>query len=101
MSEPTDRERLTLVERAQETYDRSQRLHADILAQHADAHREHREASREHRDRMAALEANHQVLLDLLAAQEERLTAHREHLARLDVLVQAIKELLERGHNGH
>jgi hypothetical protein len=29
------------------------------------------------------------------------LANHAEHMARLDVLMQAIKELLERGHNGH
>ena len=94
-------DRLTILERAQETYERTLRLHTDVLASHADAHREHRE-------RLAQLEDNHQVLLDLLAASEQRLEQqrqmlanHAEHMARLDVLMQAIKELLERGQNGH
>lgn len=97
----TDDDRLTLVERAQETLERTQRLHTDILAQHADIQRDHRE-------RMAKLEENHQVLLDLLAAQEQTqaqqrqiLGQHAERMARLDVLMQAIKELLERARNGH
>jgi hypothetical protein len=57
---------------------------------------------------MAKLDEQHQVLLDLLQAQEQSQTQqrqllgqHAEHMARLDVLMQAIKELLERGHNGH
>ena len=94
-------DRLTILERAQETFERTLRLHTDVLASHADAHREHRE-------HMAKLDDNHQVLLDLLAASEQRLEQqrqmlanHAEHMARLDVLMQAIKELLERGHNGH
>lgn len=101
MLEPTDRERLSLLERSQDNLARAQQLHADTLAQHAVWHREHREA-------MARLDAQHQTLLDLLAtseqrlaASEARLTGHAEHMARLDVLLQAIKELLERGHNGH
>ena len=60
------------------------------------------------REHMAKLADNHQVLLDLLAASEQRLEQQRqmlanraEHMAWLDVLMQAIKELLERGHNGH
>jgi hypothetical protein len=60
------------------------------------------------REHMAKLADNHQVLLDLLAASEQRLEQQRqmlanraEHMAWLDVLMQAIKALLERGHNGH
>ena len=94
-------DRLTILERAQETFERTLRLHTDVLASHADAHREHRE-------RMAKLDDNHQVLLDLLASSEQRLdhqrqmlANHAEHMARLDVLMQAIKELLARGHNDH
>jgi hypothetical protein len=93
-------DRLTILERAQETLERTLRLHTDVLASQADAHREHRE-------RMAQLADNHQVLLDLLATAEQRLEQqrqmlanHAEHMARLDVLLQAIKDLLERG-NGH
>ena len=93
-------DRLTILERAQETLERTLRLHTDVLASQADAHREHRE-------RMAKLDDNHQVLLDLLAASEQRLEQqrlslanHADHMARLDVLMQAIKALLERGQNG-
>jgi hypothetical protein len=94
-------DRLDLLARAQETLARTLRLHADVLATHADAHREHRE-------RMAKLEDNHQVLLDLLAASEQRLEQqrqmlanHADHMARLDALLQAIKDLVERWRNGH
>jgi hypothetical protein len=98
MADDTPDDRLTILERAQETLERTLRLHTDVLANHADAHREH----------LAQLADNHQVLLDLLAASEQRLEQqrqmlanHAEHMARLDVLMQAIKELLERGQNGH
>src|SRR5215471_2651666 len=94
-------DRLTILERAQETLERTLRLHTDVLASHADGHREHRE-------RMAKLEDNHQVLLDLLATAEQRLDQqrqmlanHTEHMARLDALLQAIKDLAERWRNGH
>jgi hypothetical protein len=94
-------DRLDLLARAQETLARTLRLHANVLATHADAHREHRE-------RMAKLEDNHQVLLDLLAASEQRLEQqrqmlanHADHMARLDALLQAIKDLVERWRNGH
>jgi hypothetical protein len=97
----TPDDRLTLVERAQETFARTQQtfqqmqvLHTDVLGQHALWHQQHREAHDDHRERMAKLEENHHVLLDLVALQEER-------LQRLDALMQAIKDLLERGHNGH
>jgi hypothetical protein len=97
----TPDDRLTILARAQETLERTLRLHTDVLASHADAHREHRE-------RLAQPTDNHQVLLALLAASEQRLeqqrqmlATHAEPMARLDVLMQAIKELLERGQNGH
>jgi hypothetical protein len=58
---------------------------------------------------MARLDVQHQALLDLLATSEQRLAEvkarqdnHQEHMARLDVLLEAIKDLLdERRRNGH
>jgi hypothetical protein len=50
----TPDERFTILERAQETLERTQRLHTDILGSHADAHRDQRE-------RMANLDEQHQA----------------------------------------
>src|SRR5262249_52833900 len=74
--------RLAILERAQETLERTLRLHTDVLASQADAHREHRA-------RMAKLEDNHQVLLDLLAASEQRLEQQRQMLANHAEHIQA------------
>jgi len=93
-------DRLTILERAQETLERTLRLHTDVLASQADAHREHRERMAALQQMQEAMQADHDTLLALLADQEQRLRQHEEHMARLDALLQAIKDLLPRG-NGH
>lgn len=56
-----------------------------------DAHQERMDALQRTFD---ALKATHDVVLQLLQAQDT-------HLVRLDVAIVAIKEMLEHGPNGH
>jgi hypothetical protein len=100
MAEDFD-DRLDLLARAQETYERTLRLHTDVLASHADAHREHRERMAALQQMQETMKADHDALLALLGDQEQRLRQHEEHMARLDTLMQAIKDLVERWRNGH
>ena len=73
-------DRLTILERAQLLHDATLRRHSDMIERHE--------------ERIA-------LLTSLMEQQSRTLTALTEVAARLDTTLQAIRDLLDRGRNGH
>ena len=82
-------ERLTILERAQFLYDSSQRRHAEALDRHQAQLDRHEAMHQEHISRMATLE-------QLLSAQSRMQQQLIDISARLQLTMDAIKDLLER-----
>jgi hypothetical protein len=80
MDTPDPLDRLTLLERAQLLHDATLRRHGEILDRHD--------------DRLARLQ-------DLQEQQTHILLTLTEVSARLETTLQAIRDLLDRGSNGH
>lgn len=80
MDTPDHEDRLTILERAQLLHDATLRRHSDMIERHE--------------ERIA-------LLTSLLEQQTRTLTALTEVAARLDTTLQAIRDLLDRGRNGH
>ena len=90
--DPLD-DRLTILERAQLLHDSTLRRHGEMLDRHEEERLRHEDQIR----RLTAIqEGQHRLLEDVvgLAAQ------HQERMDRLEQLLQAIREMLDRG-NGH
>jgi len=86
-------DRLTLLERAQLLHDATLRRHGEML----DAHEVAQAEMRLLLTRQQHMQAD---LLTLLAQSQDRLAQHEAHMARLDALLQVIRDLLDRP-NGH
>jgi hypothetical protein len=80
MDTPDPLDRLTLLERAQLLHDATLRRHSDMIERHE--------------ERLA-------LLTGLMEQQTRALTALTEVAVRLDTTLQAIRDLLDRGRNGH
>ena len=80
MDTPDREERLTLLERAQLLHDATLRRHSAMLDQH---------------------EARVALLEGLVEQQTRNLTVLTDVSARLETTLQAIRDLLRRGDNGH
>jgi hypothetical protein len=116
-----DLDRLTILERAQQLHDATLRRHGEMLDRHADdmaALARLGEQQRQLNDQLIALSTrlnqeqalhaaaqglHHERLARydaILTRLDEESARHAERLARLDQILQAIKDMLDRG-NGH
>ena len=80
MDTPDHEDRLTILEQAQLLRDATLRRHSDMIERHE--------------ERIA-------LLTSLMEQQARTLTMLTEVAARLDTPLQAIRDLLDRGRNGH
>jgi hypothetical protein len=87
-------DRLTILERAQQLHDAVLARHEADIQRHAAAMQEHARRLRFLEDLQAQQTLTHRALVEGFAHLEERV----EHIATTLV---AIKDLLERGQNGH
>ncbi len=88
-----DLDRLTILERAQLLHDATLRRHGEMLDQHADSLARHETAMAE----LRGIQERQERLMETLTTIA---TQHEERMAELHQLLQAIKDMLERG-NGH